>query len=175
MILWHKPFCADLSPTTFSSILQFLEKQGLEMAVSSSNENQAVLTGFLLLLSNHFVLAAESNSGSGKEYTILSADQKVSLERILYRLVPTVALIIYLLVHDIVCFRFVDLPNCSESVLRAIKRCLDLGTPCVLRPSLQDRLSRACSLLSIAAPSAGQQLNLKLLLRSLDDADVRVH
>ena len=85
--MWNKPFCADLHPATFSSILHFLEARGSELAASSATslEDRAVLTGFLQLLTSHFILAAESRCSESASIIEIKAADKVALERLLYR------------------------------------------------------------------------------------------
>ncbi len=95
VVLWHKPFCADLSAATFASILHFLETQGAEFMASPAApvEDEAVLLGFLSLLADHFVLAAEAGRGGGEGdeegavagFNVVGAREKASLERVLYR------------------------------------------------------------------------------------------
>ena len=50
----------------------------------------------------------------------------------------------------------------------SVSECLNKGVALLL-PSLGERMARACSLLHVKAPSRGQQLNLRLVLQSLND------
>ncbi len=68
--------------------------------------------------------------------------------------------------------RFVDLPSLSAEASWAVRRCLDSGVSHLLLSPLPERLSRARELLQVELPTAGEELNVRLLLRSLDNLEV---
>ncbi len=151
--------------------------------LSFSPEDRSVLIGVLSILTNHFILAAESGgggAGGGKEDAIeMSTSDKAALERLLYRwglfvqrpILRTYSTYSIFSIHFFL-YRLVDQPSLPEDVSRSVRRCVEAGVSHLLLSPLRERLSRACALLHCASPSAGQELNLRLLLKSLESTEV---
>ena len=169
-VLWHKPFCADLRPDTFVTLYELLRAFGSEWSRSqqppapfaSRLEQQSFVACVLRLLCCHVTLADASRQGgengsvgrvgqhqpqkrAGKDN--LPEAERDRLEKILYRLVDV---------------------NCPSDILPLIHGCLNRGAGLLL-PNLETRLARLATLLDLQELSDGQELNLKLLLQSVDD------
>ena len=159
MVLFHKPFCVDLHNDTFSIIHRLLESFGVEWQdpdshlasgtslFPSSQDQERFVSKVVDLLTCHFNVANMCNGGGN-----VAEKEKVQLEKILYR--------------------FVDLPRCPTSVIKLVSSCLNSGVN-ILLPCLTQRINKSTSLLSGAQSlTKGQELNLRLILRSLNDPSV---
>ena len=166
-VMWHKPFCADLRSDTFAALCGLLGSFGTEWATGPASpqppfaswlEQQDLVSCVLRLLCCHVTLAADSSSRGGggnphvrKEDTrLLREGERRRLEAVLYSLVNL---------------------QCPSDVLDLIHACLNKGANLLL-PDLETRLGQLATLLQAKELNNGQELNLKLLLQSLDDPAV---
>ena len=162
-VMWHKPFCADLRSDTYAALCDLLGNFGREWTgpsapqpFASRLEQQDFVSCVLRLLCCHVTLANTSRSGSnmgnpsGRREDELRESERRRLEKILYSLV--------------------DL-QCPSDVLDLIHACLNKGSNLLL-PNFETRLCQVAALLQTKDLTNGQDLNLRLLLQSLDDPAV---
>ena len=166
-VMWHTPFCADLRSDTYATLCDLLGNFGTEWTrpsapepFASRLEQQDFVSCVLRLLCCHVTLANTSRSGNvvggsagnllGRREDELRESERRRLEKILYSLV--------------------DL-QCPADVLDLIHACLNKGANLLL-PNFEIRMGQLAALLQAKDLTNGQELNLRLLLQSLDDPAV---
>ena len=175
LVMWHKPFCADLRSDTYSALCDLLGNFGTEWTGPSAPEpfaswleQQDFVSCVLRLLCCHVTLANTSRgrSGSGGGSVVggsgenplalgrreeeLRESERRKLEAVLYSLVNL---------------------QCPADVLDLIHACLNKGANLLL-PNFETRMGQLAVLLEAKDLNNGQELNLRLLLQSLDDPAV---
>ena len=165
-VQWQKPFCIDVSGDMFNIVCKSLEDFGFDSwddtdekvgAFNSSKDRHNFILSITRLLSPHLILAShqgnEDPSGRRKIRSNFGGQLRSQLESVLYK--------------------FMDLSNCPEDVTLSVQECLQKGVEALL-PSLQVRVKKSCKLLNTDASTIkrSQQMNLKLILRSLNEPTV---